>query len=136
MQPGLASQGGEGAATRLRAPGLPHPFPLDLAFSRRRTFANYEKAAISPAGKHLAYGVFTPCKRRNDVSTLASGVPTFMAGTRLNLTGLSSGKTIALGADGSTSFSPAWSPDGTLRPLPRVCVPLPAGTEAAGRGCR
>jgi dipeptidyl aminopeptidase/acylaminoacyl peptidase len=113
VQPALASERGEGAATRLGTPGLPHPFPLELAFSRRGTFADYEKAAISPAGKHLAYGVRTPCKRRNDVSTLASGLPTYMAGTRLNLTDLSSGKTIALGADGSTSFSPAWSPDGT-----------------------
>ncbi len=113
VQPALASERGEGAATRLGTPGLPQPFPLDLAFSRRGTFADYEKAAISPSGKHLAFGVLTPCKRRNDVSTLASGLPTYMAGTRLNLTDLSNGKTIALGADGSTSFSPAWSPDGT-----------------------
>jgi hypothetical protein len=38
-----------------KAPVRPaQPFPLDLAFSHRRPFTDYEKAAVSPSGEHVA----------------------------------------------------------------------------------
>ena len=89
------------------------PFPLDLAFSRRRTFAGYEKAAISPTGAHVAYAVVTPVKHPEDRWTFRSGLPVAFLGIRVHVTEIATGKTIALGEDAATSFSPAWSPDGT-----------------------
>ena len=50
----------DAAAGRLAPAG---PFPIDLAFSRRRPFTDYEKVAVSPTGKSIAYGVITPRKR-------------------------------------------------------------------------
>src|SRR5262249_23350521 len=48
-----------------------------------------------------------------DLWTLPSGLPVAFLGTRLQVTEVSTGKSIALGAEEATSFSPAWSPDGT-----------------------
>lgn len=88
-----------------------HPFPLDLAFGARTIYA-YEKAAVSPSGAHLAYGVTTPARHPDDVLTLASGLPVMMHGVRLHVVRLDSGRDLALGHDGASSFGPAWSPDG------------------------
>lgn len=87
------------------------PFPLDLAFTRR-TICDHEKSAISPSGSHLAYAVSTPTKHRADWWTLPSGLPMMMFGTRLHVAEVAGGRDIALGAEGTSSFSPAWSPDG------------------------
>ncbi len=89
------------------------PFPLDLAFSRRRPFTAYEKAAVSPTGGNIAYAVVTPRKIRSDVWTLPSGLPVPFLGARLQLVEIATGRAVALGAEGATSFSPAWSPDGS-----------------------
>ena len=89
------------------------PFPLDLAFSRRRPFTDFEKAAVSPTGKYIAYGVITPAKRRDDVWTLASGLPIAFIGARVYLAEVAGDKSVPLGSEGTTSFAPAWSPDGT-----------------------
>lgn len=89
------------------------PFPLDLAFSMRRTFADFERGVVSPSGSHVAYGVVAAGRRRDDVWTLPSGLPVPMAGTRLNVVEAATGRSVALGAEGSASFSPAWSPDGS-----------------------
>jgi dipeptidyl aminopeptidase/acylaminoacyl peptidase len=88
------------------------PFPLDLAFSRR-DFSYFEKAAVSPDGSRVAYAVVTPTKRREDVWTLESGLPAVFRGARLHVAEVATRKAIALGAEGATSFAPAWSPDGT-----------------------
>src|SRR4051812_12304153 len=53
----------------------PGPFPMDLAFSLRRPFSDYERAAVSPSGGHVAYAVVAPGKRRADLWTLPSGLP-------------------------------------------------------------
>jgi len=96
------------------APARPaEPFPLDLAFSRRRSFSDFERAAVSPSGGHFAYVVVAPRKRRGDVWTLPSGLPVIFLGARLRLAEIATGKSVPLGADDATSFSPAWSPDGT-----------------------
>jgi dipeptidyl aminopeptidase/acylaminoacyl peptidase len=109
-----ADSGDDERAGPRTGPATPvDPFPLDLAFSRRRTFSDYEKAAISPDGAHVAYGVVTPMKHRQDQWTLRSGLPIIFLGTRLHVTTIATGKSIALGASGTTSFAPAWSPDGT-----------------------
>ena len=47
----------DAAAGRLVPAG---PFPIDLAFSHRRPGTDYEKVAVSPTGKSIAYGVITP----------------------------------------------------------------------------
>lgn len=90
----------------------PKPFPLDLAFTRR-DFSYFEKAAVSPDGSRVAYAVVTPMKRRDDVATLASGLPAVFHGSRLHVAEVATGKAVPLGAEGATSFAPAWSPDGT-----------------------
>ena len=108
-----AAAGDDGRAKEVPAPVRPaEPFPLDLAFSHLRPFI-YEKAAISPTGRHVAYGVVSPKVRREDVWTLPSGVPVLYSGARLRVVEVATGKTIPLGAEDSTSFAPAWSPDGT-----------------------
>ena len=89
------------------------PFPIDLAFSRRRPFTDYEKVAVSPTGKSIAYGVLTPRKGRDDLWTLPSGLPTPYIGARLHLADVATGKSVPMGPEGTTSFAPAWSPDGT-----------------------
>lgn len=89
------------------------PFPLDLAFSRRRPFSNDGKAAVSPSGGHVAYAVNAPRRRRDDLWTLPSGLPVASLGVRLHLVEIATGKSVPLGAEDATSFSPAWSPDGT-----------------------
>jgi dipeptidyl aminopeptidase/acylaminoacyl peptidase len=94
-------------------PAVDRSFPLDLAFSRRRPFTAYEKAAVSPTGKYIAYGVITPAKRRDDVWTLPSGLPIAFIGARVHLAEVASDKSVPLGSEGTTSFAPAWSPDGT-----------------------
>ena len=103
-----------------RSGGRPGPakpsevFPLDLAFSYRRDFSYLEKAAVSPDGSRFAYAVVTPTKRREDVFwTLESGLPVYFRGVRLHVAQVATRKDIALGAEGATSFAPAWSPDGT-----------------------
>ena len=88
------------------------PFPLELAFSRR-TFPRHDKSATSPTGKYVAYAVDTPAKKRYDVWTLPSGLLVFKLGTRIHVLEVATGKSIALGAEGATTFTPAWSPDGT-----------------------
>lgn len=93
--------------------GRAEPFPLDLAFSMRRTFADFERGVVSPSGSHVAYGVVAVRKRRDDVWTLPSGLPVPMVGARLHVVETATGKTVTLGGDGAASFSPAWSPDGT-----------------------
>src|SRR5262245_13737431 len=70
-------------------------------------------AAVSPTGRHVAYSVVIPSKRREDLSTLASGLPIWMVGERIHVVELATGKSVPLGADGSNSFCPSWSPDGT-----------------------
>lgn len=87
------------------------PFPLDLAFTRRATF-EFEKAAVSPSGAHLAYAVCTPAKYPDGWWTMPSGLPTPMLGSRLHVVELAGGHDLALGAEGANSFSPSWSPDG------------------------
>ena len=47
-----------------------------------------------------------------DVWTLRRACPS-SSGARLHVVEVATGKAIALGAEGSTSFAPAWSPDGT-----------------------
>ena len=89
------------------------PFPLDLAFSRRRPFTDIEKAAINPSGSHVAYGVVTPTRHRQDLWTLPSGLPVYYLGARLQVVEVASGKSVPMGSEGSTSFAPAWSPDGS-----------------------
>lgn len=96
-----------------RVPAPPGPFPLDLASSIRRPFSDYERAAVSPSGGHVAYAVVAPGRRREDVWTLPSGLPAAFVGVRLHLVETAGGKSTPLGADGSSSFAPAWSPDGT-----------------------
>ncbi len=91
----------------------PEPFPLDLAFSRRKDFSDFEKAAVSPDGSRFAYVVVTPGKWRQDVWTLESGLPVVFRGARVHVTEVATKHTKALGAEGSTSFAPVWSPDGT-----------------------
>ena len=88
------------------------PYPLDLAFSRR-TFVSHEKSATSPNGRHVAYAVTTPTKQRDDLWTLPSGLLVPKLGTRLHVVEIATGKSIDLGAERATSFTPAWSPDGT-----------------------
>ncbi len=113
---GMVAIGGMGSVGEIRAqPAAPkavEPFPLDLAFSRRRPFTEYEKAAVSPTGGHVAYGVFTPVRGRDDLWTFPSGLPVAMSGARLRLVEVATGKAVSLGSAGSTSFAPAWSPDG------------------------
>ena len=82
------------------------PLPLDVAFSERRTFSDYEKAAISPDGARVAYGVVTPVKHRQDQWTLRSGLPVAFLGTRLHVTTIATGKSIALGASGGDELRP------------------------------
>ena len=109
--PVAASAPGTGSGTvPLAKPS--EPFPLDLAFSRR-DFSYFEKAAVSPDGSRVAYAVVTPMKRREDVWTLESGLPAVFRGARLHVAEVATGKAIPLGAEGATSFAPAWSPDGT-----------------------
>jgi dipeptidyl aminopeptidase/acylaminoacyl peptidase len=88
------------------------PLPLELAFSRR-SFAWHEKSATSPTGKYVAYAVDTPVKQRNDLWTLPSGLLVMKLGTRLHVLELATGQSIALGGEGATTFTPAWSPEGT-----------------------
>jgi dipeptidyl aminopeptidase/acylaminoacyl peptidase len=110
----LAALGYDDRTSHDSAPARsPAPFPLDLAFSIRRPFSAYERAAVNPSGGHVAYAVVAPSNRREDVWTLPSGLPAAFLGVRLHLVEIASGKSIPLGADDATSFSPAWSPDGT-----------------------
>ena len=88
------------------------PFPLDLAFTRR-DFPFYEKAEVSPDGSRVAYSVVTPMKRREDVWTLASGLPAVYQGGRIHIVEVATQKVLPVGADLATSFAPAWSPDGS-----------------------
>jgi dipeptidyl aminopeptidase/acylaminoacyl peptidase len=107
-----ASEDDETAGPRIDRAEPLDPYPLDLAFSRR-SLPWHEKSATSPTGKHVAYAIDTPAKKRYDVWTLPSGLLVFKLGTRLNVLEVATGKTIALGAQGATTFTPAWSPDGT-----------------------
>ena len=110
---GTAASGDDERSGRRPGPARPsEPFPLDLAFSRR-DFSDFEKAAVSPDGSRVAYAVVTPTKRREDVWTLESGLPAVFRGARLHVAEVATRKAIALGAEGATSFAPAWSPDGT-----------------------
>ena len=110
---GTAASGDDERSGRRPGPAKPsEPFPLDLAFSRR-DFSYFEKAAVSPDGSRFAYAVVTPTKRREDVWTLESGLPAIFRGARLHVAEVATRKAIALGAEGATSFAPAWSPDGT-----------------------
>lgn len=89
----------------------PGPFPLNLAFTRR-TISDYEKAAVSPTSEHFAYAAFTPMKQRADWWTTPSGLPMSLLGSRVRVVEMATGKVSEPGAEGSSSFSPAWSPDG------------------------
>ena len=110
---GTAASGDDERSGRRPGPAKPaEPFPLDLAFSRR-DFSYFEKAAVSPDGSRVAYAVVTPMKCREDVWTLESGLPVIFRGARLHVVEVATRKAIALGAEGATSFAPAWSPDGT-----------------------
>src|SRR4051794_3307253 len=111
---GTAASGDDDRSGRRPGPAKPSdPFPLDLAFSYRRDFFHYEKAAVSPDGSRIAYAVVTPMKQRQDVWTLESGLPVVFRGVRLHVAEVATSRAIALGAEGATSFAPAWSPDGT-----------------------
>lgn len=101
---GTAASGDDGRA------GPSEPYPLDLAFTRR-DFSSFEKAAVSPDGSRVAYSVATPMTWREDVWTLKSGLPVIFRGTRLHVAEVGSKKAIVLGAEGSASFAPVWSPD-------------------------
>jgi len=103
---------GNGERPRQGPSKAPGPYPLDLAFTRR-TISDYEKAAVSPTGGHVAYAVVTPAKHRDDWWTLPSGLPMAMLGTRVHVADAATGVVIAVGAEGTNGFSPAWSPDGT-----------------------
>src|SRR5262249_11716829 len=98
--------------SRPETTGPADPYPLDLAFSRRN-FPRHDKSATSPTGKYVAYAIETPTKYRYDVWTLPSGLLVPKLGTRLHVLEVATGKSIAIGADGTASFTPAWSPDGT-----------------------
>jgi hypothetical protein len=109
-----AAPGDDDRAGKSRLAARPaEPFPLDLAFSRCRSFSDYERAAVSPSGGHVAYAVVAPRKRRDDLWTLPSGLPVIFLGARLHLCEIATGKSVPLGAEDATSFSPAWSPEGT-----------------------
>jgi dipeptidyl aminopeptidase/acylaminoacyl peptidase len=111
---GTAASGDDERSERRPVPAKPsEPFPLDLAFSYRRDFSDYEKAAVSPDGSRVAYVVVTPMKCREDVWTLESGLPVIVRGARLHVIEVATRKAIALGAEGAASFAPTWSPDGT-----------------------
>ena len=106
-------------AAGARAAGAPgpvrpaEPFPLDLAFNRLRPFSDIERAAISPTGRHVAYGVVAPRVRRQDIWTLPSGLPVYYLGARLRVVEVATGKTTVLGSEDATTFAPAWAPDGS-----------------------
>lgn len=60
----------------------------------------------------MAHAVLTPRKVRDDLWTLPSGLPVAFVGARLHVTDVATGTSTALGPEESTTFSPAWSPDG------------------------
>src|SRR5262245_59006493 len=72
------------------------PLPLELAFSYRR-LSHYDLPAISPSGTHLANSVWTPAKTPNDLWTLPSGLLVDLIGTRLNVTDITTGRSIEIG---------------------------------------
>jgi WD40-like Beta Propeller Repeat len=108
----IAQELNQGRPTGARA-GEGTPFPLDLAFSYRQ-LATFDKPAISPSGSHLAYSVRTPSKAPADLWTLQSGLLVELIGTKLHVAEVVTGKSNEIGAPGSTTFSPAWSPDGKM----------------------
>ena len=111
---GTVASGDDERPGRRPGPAKPsEPFPLDLAFSYRRDFSDFEKAAVSPDGSRFSYAVVTPTKRREDVWTLESGLPAVFRGARLHVVEVATKKDWVLGVGGATSFAPAWSPDGT-----------------------
>ncbi len=93
--------------------GGAEPYPLDLAFTRR-TIPDYEKATVSPDGRFLACNVSTPVRHRDEWWTLPSGFPMPLLGGRVHVVEVATGRDRAVGADGSNSFGPVWSPDGGL----------------------
>jgi hypothetical protein len=124
-----------------RRPGparLSEPFPLDLAFSRRPPFTGYEKVAVSPTGGHVAYVVVTPQRKRDERWTLPSGLPVSFLGARLHLAEVDTGKSVPLGAEGSTSFSrrgPRMAPSSPTTPT-RGIRSAPGSTTLPGEGPR
>jgi hypothetical protein len=58
-------------------------FPLDLAFGRPQ-FSYYDRPALGPDGKRLAFAIVTGAKEPADIWTLPSGVPILYIGHSLN----------------------------------------------------
>src|SRR5262249_4243490 len=91
------------------------PFPYELAFGRRIP-SIFDRGAMSPDGKHLAFTISTPPRRSPRAGMpeasryLPGGTPMNMIGARLHLVENSSGKARPIGPEGANSWRPAWSP--------------------------
>jgi len=91
-------------------------FPFDLAFTHK-SFTWAEKHRISPDGKYLVYGVFTPPKKSPGSSLEAeprimpNGTPTNVVGSKLYIMEISTGETKPLLFGDKNSWRPSFSHD-------------------------
>lgn len=90
------------------------PLSIEAALAQPE-FPSYFPLALSPDGQRVAYTLMYPNRKRGSKGSggySLTGMSQLMAGSRVWITDLKSGRTTPVGADSSTSALPAWSPDG------------------------
>ncbi len=87
--------------------------PYDLAFDLRELA--WDRPAVSPGGRQVAYAVRTPVRDRSLPSRFQpDGTPTSMVGVRLWVAGVEGGEGREVCPPGADCWRPSWSPDGRL----------------------
>jgi len=90
------------------------PLSIEAALAQPE-FPSYFPLAVSPDGDRVAYTLTYPNRKRGSKGSggySLTGMSQLMAGSRVWITEVKSGRTFPVGGDSSTSALPAWSPDG------------------------
>ena len=90
------------------------PLSIEAALAQPE-FPSYFPLALSPDGNWVAYTLKYPNRNRGSRGTggySLTGMSELMAGSRVWITEVKTGRSFPVGGDSSTSALPAWSPDG------------------------
>jgi len=90
------------------------PLSIEAALAQPE-FPSYFALALSPDGDRVAYTLMYPNRKRGSKGSggySLTGMSQLMAGSRVWITEVKSGRTLPVGGDSSTSALPVWSPDG------------------------